>query len=115
MCDYLDALSLLFTGKITFSYILPIKDTTFYHGIYGMNADVGDHCWSRGFGVFRVADFTRSKVNTKVDIQYTKNRSMWARDGLHLGATGIESVYDALSAYLQDEFKYDHNFEGPYC
>jgi hypothetical protein len=108
ICDFLDALTGLFTGKITFSCMLPTMDTTFIRGMSMINASVRKHCLSNGYGVFFVSAFTRN-------LGGLIGPTLFARDGLHLGPAGIQAVYEAIRAYVMDDFKYVHTRDGPYC
>ena len=41
--------------------------------------------------------------------------SMFAKDGLHLGAVGIQIVEDAVREYVIEDFKYDFEKHGNFC
>ena len=108
ICEFLDGLAKSFTGKISFSAILPTRDVTFISGITGINRAVASFCESKGYGVMYVHAFTRN-------LGGLIGPSMFAKDGLHLNAVGIQIVEDAIREYVIEDFKYDFEQHGNFC
>ena len=93
-CHLLDSLRDLFDCQMTFSSILPQLGDMFRAGISAINIQIFEHCHANGYELLLPSPFierSRGRLNER----------LYAKDGIHAGKLGIETLYSYLADHLQ--------------